>query len=89
MQTFKQVMSLEALPVLHTDLCPDSILERIDKRRGWQDLEERAMSIQGNLLAQEADTTLRGTSAKQKRKHHQEDTTMQSFYRGLSQHQIF
>ena len=54
-----RLRACEAPPVLRTDLRPDSIFERIEKIRVWQDSEERAMGIQGNLLAREADTTFR------------------------------
>ena len=47
-------MSLETPPVLRTDLRPDS-----NSERGSCSEEEREMVTQGDLLASEADTTLR------------------------------
>ena len=47
-------MSLETPPVLRTDLRPDS-----NSEQGSCSEEEREMVTQGDLLASEADTTLR------------------------------
>ena len=50
----KRLRAYETSPVLCTTLRPDS-----DSERGSCSEEEREMGIQGNLLAREADTTLR------------------------------